>query len=256
VPDDIIYEQPLNEQMRLCLRLEFLFNQLEYHLRSEAEWDTRIVMNTLFEILSTIDRPDLKNKLGQTINQYIMALTQLEQTPDNNKRQRIRRMIDGLGRAMETLHSIHGKMGQEIKENEFLTAIQQRILTPAGTCSFSIPSYHLWLQQPEKPRMKQLLSWCEPFEPLQKIINLLLKITRDSVEPAEETAKGGFYQVNLDPTIVYQIIRSRVPLRRNLYPEISVGRHRLTIHFFELSTSSKANQTKEDVPFSLACCKL
>jgi len=253
--DDIMFEQPLNEQMRLCLRLEHLFQQIEYHFDKDSMWDTRIVMNVLFDIVTVLDRPDLKNKLGQTLNQYIAALMQLEQIPSVNK-QKLRRMIDQLNKAMDALHAMQGKVGQVLRENEFLIALQQRLSIPAGTCGFSSPAYHLWLHLPLKARFKNLLHWCEPLEPLQKIISLLLKLTRDSTELKPKIAKAGFYQANLDSNIAYQMIRIQVPLKYELYPEISVGRHRLTIHFFELNPKGKANQTKKDVDFSLACCKL
>jgi cell division protein ZapD len=253
--DTIIFEQPLNEQMRLCLRLEHLFQQIEHHLGKESLWDTRIVINVLFDILSVIDRPDLKNKIGQILNQYIASFMQLAQTPNVNK-QKLQRMVDQLNKAMDTLQAIQGKVGQMLRENEFLAAIQQRLSVPAGTCCFSSPAYYLWLHLPPKERFKNLVNWCEPFEPLQKIINLLLMLTRDSNELKPKVANSGFYQANLDPNISYQMIRIQVPLKYALHPEISVGRHRLTIHFFELNPNGKANQTKKDVEFFLACCKL
>jgi cell division protein ZapD len=253
--DAVMFEQPLNEQMRLCLRLEHLFQQIEYHLDKDSLWDTRIVVNVLFDLLNVLDRPDLKNKLGQTINQYIASFLQLEQNPQVNK-QTLHKMVDQLNRAMDALHAIQGKIGQMLRENEFLISIQQRLSVPAGTCCFSTPAYHLWLHLPPKVRFKNLVYWCEPFEPLQKIINLLLKLTRDSTELKPKIAKAGFFQANLDPDITYQMMRIQMPTKYEMYPEISVGRHRLTIHFFEINPKGKANQTKKDVEFSLACCKL
>ena len=253
--DAVVFEQPLNEQMRLCLRLEHLFQQIEYHLDKDSLWDARTVVNVLFDILNVIDRPDLKNKLGQTLNQYIAVFTQLEENPQVNK-QKLRKMVDQLNKAMDVLHAIQGRVGQVLRDNEFLVAIQQRLSTPAGTCCFSTPAYYLWLHLSSKARFKHLLQWCEPFEPLQKIINLLLRLTRDSTELKAKVAKSGFYQANLDPNITYQMVRIQLPLKYEMYPEISVGRHRLTIHFFEINPKGKANQTKKDVEFSLACSRL
>lgn len=254
--ETIIYEQPLNEQMRLCLRLEYLFQQIEYHLEKETAWDSRAVLGALFDVLNVIDRPDLKNKLGQTLNQYLAALLQLEQLPNIN-RQKLRRMVDQLNKAIDTLHAIQGKVGQVLRTNEFLMTIQQRLSTAAGACSFSMPAYHLWLHQSPRARLKNLASWSEPLESLQKIVNLLLQLTRDSTELKLKVAKAGFYQASLDSSIPYQLLRIQLALSRHeLYPEISVGRHRLTIHFFELNAAGKSGQTKRDVEFGLACCKL
>lgn len=255
-PEIITYEQPLNEQMRLCLRLEYLFQQIAHYIKGESEWDNRATLNAIFDVLNVIDRPDLKNKLGQLLNQYIAVLVSLEQVPHVNK-QKLHRMLDQLKKAVEVLHAIEGKIGQVLRENEFLMVVQQRAALPAGTCSSSAPAYHLWLQKTPKARLKNLVSWCEPFEALQKIVDLLLQLTRDSTEFRVKVAKSGFYQASLDPNIPYQMIRLQLLLDKyELYPEISVGRHRLTIHLFELNSSGKANQTKKDVEFGLACCKL
>lgn len=250
------YEQPLNEQMRLCLRLEHLFAQIGYHLERESVWDTRIIVSALLDVLSVVDRPDLKNKLAQILNQYIAVFGQLEQLHGVDKT-KLKQITSQLNKAFDTLQSIHGRIGQELRENEFFIAIQQRSSTAAGTCAFNIPSYHLWLQRSPKIRLKNLLKSYEPFLPLQKIINLLLKLTRDSVELRTKIAKAGFYQANLEPNTPYQMIRIQLDLNKyDLYPEISVGRHRLTIHFFELTGANKSIQTKKDVEFNLACSKL
>lgn len=253
--EQIVYEQPLNEQMRTCLRFEHLLHQADYHLKKDSSWDTRCVIRALFDVLSVIDRADLKSRLGQTINQYLTTLVQMEKLPGINKQQ-LEIMVEYLKQAMEMLHDIQGKIGQELRNNEFLAAIYQRYSVPAGTSEFTLPAFHLWLQQPLAVRLKDLVPWRDSFAGLQKIIDLLLQLTRESTELRPKIAKGGFYQINLDSSIPYQMVRIALPIKENLYPEISVGRHLLTIHFFEFNPYHKANQTKKDVAFTLACCKL
>jgi cell division protein ZapD len=251
----ILFEQPLNEHIRICLRLEHLFKQAEYHLQNDSEWDSRTALTAIIDILNVIDRPDLKNKLGKALNQFAANLIQLEQLP-NVDVQKLRQTLDTLDCTIDSLHSNQGKIGQELRENEFIVSIQQRLTTPAGTCSFSTPAYHLWLKQPMQSRKNQLLHWYGQFSQLQTITHLLLKLTRDSTALKTKIANCGFYQTNLDPTIPFQIIRIQLPAAMQLYPEISVGRHRLTIHFFELNANGKSPQTKLDVQFELACCKV
>lgn len=251
----IIYEQPLNEHTRICLRLEHLFQQVENHIDNESEWDSRVTLNTIIEILNVIDRPDLKNKLGKALNQFALILLQLEQLP-NIDLQKLQQTLNILDCTIDSLHANQGKIGQELRDNEFLISISQRLNTPAGTCAFSTPAFHLWLKQPPAIRIKQLTSWYEEFSELKKITDLLLKLTRESTVLKTKIAKAGFYQVNLEPTVPYQLIRIQIPAIIKLYPEISVGRHRLTIHFFELNTQDRCLQTKLDVQFELACCKV
>ena len=50
----IIYEQPLNEHMRVCLRLEHLFTQLHYGLDGAHALDSRSALAALVEILNLL----------------------------------------------------------------------------------------------------------------------------------------------------------------------------------------------------------
>lgn len=254
VNENIIYEQPLNEQIRLCLRLEHLFEQAEYHLGNQSIWDLRQTLNTILEILQITDRPDLKNKLGQSLNQYAASLTQLEKLPNVDK-QKLNSMLKQIDLMIDDLHTNTQKIGQELRENEFLMALQQRLYTPAGTCSFSLPSYHLWLQQDKKVLRQQLSHWLDAFKQLQAITSLMLKLTRESVSFKSAKAIGGFYQSNLEPNIQHQMIRISIAAEKKLFPEISVGRHRLAIHFFTIDIKGRAAQTPDDIAFELACCR-
>lgn len=250
----MIYEQPLNEQIRICLRLEYLFNQADHYFKGRSAWDSHQMVKTILEILQVIERIDLKNKFCQTLNQYVHALSQLEKLQDIDKiklgttLKQIDRLIDGL-------HSNQKKIGQELREDEFLSTIQQRLYTPAGTCGFSLPSYQLWLQQDRTLRQQQLLSWFNHFNQLQEIVAMILKLIRESTPFKTTSATGGFYQNNLDQNIAYQLIRIKLPSTNNLFTEISVGRYRLAIHFFTLNITGRAIQTPADVTFELACCK-
>jgi cell division protein ZapD len=251
----ITYEQPLNEQVRLCLRLEFLFQQAKYHLTGESSWDLRQALNAILEILQMADRPNLKNKLGQALNQYASSLSQLEKLPDIDK-QKLHDTLKQIDQSIDNLRANTQKTGQTLRENEFLMAVQQRLYTPAGTCSFSLPSYHLWLQQDKKTIKQQLSYWLDSFEQLQVIINLILKLTRESSSFKTTKAIGGFYQSNLEPNIKHQMMRINIASKEQQFPEISVGRHRLAIHFFTMDMDGRVSQTPNDIVFELACCRL
>jgi len=251
----MIYEQPLNETIRLCLRLEYLFQEVSAYIELESEWDSRVALDTILETLSVVERPDLKNKLGQILNQYVATFSHLEKSEDIDKKV-LRTTLDQLNKAISIVHSSHSKIGQDLRENEFLSTIQQRRTIPAGTCPFNSPAYHLWLHQPVNIRLKNLELWFESFSSLRNIVDLILKLTRDGALVETQIAKNGFYQTGLDPAIAYQIIGIELAAKEKLYPEISVGRYRLTVHFFELNLKDRARQTSYDVQFKLKYCKI
>lgn len=60
--DSIIYEQPLNEIVRTCLRLEHVFHSAHHFLAKSNTWDYRAAVRALTEIMAILDRPDFKGK--------------------------------------------------------------------------------------------------------------------------------------------------------------------------------------------------
>lgn len=253
---NIIYEQPLNELMRFCLRLEYLFAQAQYHLSENTVWDVRAALATIIEILNIIDRPDIKSKLTNALQLHYSTLIQLENSPDIDKK-KLQEILKQLNNSQENIHNIQGKLGQNLRDNEFLTSIRQRLIIPAGTCDFSIPAYHLWLQQPVDIQRKELLEWYYTFDQLQGIINLILQLTRDSALPKTRMALKGFYQEALTPNIPFQMIRLSLPIKYKIFPNISVGRHLASIYLFIFNGSNnRATQFVDDLEFELMLCRL
>lgn len=227
----ITYEQPLNEQIRVALRLEYLFKQAESYLGQDSTLDIHSAVVTIIDILNVVDRPDLKSKLTYALRSQIISLTHLTEVPEVDQ-EKLRNLMNKLDQFIDLLHSTQGKMGKELRDNEFLTTVRQRLTIAGGTTKFAIPAYHLWLQQPTELKQQKVLEWFSHFKQLQEIVKLLLQLTRDSAKPTTKIADRGFYQEALAPDIAYQMFRVELPLELNMFPEISLGRHRLSVHFF------------------------
>src|ERR1051325_7095184 len=60
-----------------------------------------------------------------------------------------------------------GKIGQYLRENDWLMSIKQRTGIPGGACEFDLPSYHYWLHRPATERTGQLAAWTAPLYPLR-----------------------------------------------------------------------------------------
>jgi len=72
------------------------------------------------------------------------------------------------------------------------------------------------------------------------------------------TAENGFYLQPLNPSTPCHLVRIALPAQTNLYPEFSVGKHRLTIRFLTPNYfgAGKSTQAQGSTPFQLACCKI
>ena len=256
VNETIIYEQPLSEPTRICLRLEHLYIQARANLTGLSVWHHRLVMSALIEIMRVVDRPDLRTKLTTALTQQSTRLSILESNPqvDNTK---LRQVLDKLDTLIDSLYMNRAKMGQELKNNVFLDNIRQHLNSPGGACGFNTPAFHLWIQQPANERTETLKLWFSEFEQLEQIINLLLSLIRQNGQLETNTALEGFYHQNLDSNVQYEMIRVLLPKAHLVYPEISVGRHRLSVRFLELGLMSRERdqQTKQNVIFKLASCR-
>lgn len=251
----IIFEQPLNEYIRVCLRLEHLFHQISENICKPDEWRCRLTMDGLIDALNVIDRPDLKSKLAKALSQHASALTQLEQDPKVDK-DKLAQLIHELDALADTLYKTQEKMVHELHCNTFLHTIRQQMLSPGGVSPFSTPAYQLWLQKPTHERQSDLIHWFKNFDGLKSVVRLLLQLTRESAKPISLTAINGFHHQPLDPNLPCQMIRIITSTGYQVYPEISVGRHRLSVRFYDLNLKDRAIQTAHDVNFQLVCCIL
>lgn len=251
----ITYEQPLNEQMRICLRLEHLFNQLKDHIGDTTTSGSRIAMSALLKTLNVIDRPDLKSKLNQMLTQQATTLAQLEHA-DNVDSTKLSTVLAKLDRLIDALHKTEHKIGHRLRGNAFLNQIRAQLNNPAGPNNFSAPAFALWLRQPSEVRTRDLSIWASEFEQLGTTVQTLLHLTRDSSPSQTRLAKSGFYQQALDPSLPCQMIRVTVPMAKSTYPEISVGKHRLVIRFLQPHyLGEQASQLNEPLTFELSCCR-
>ena len=254
VPKTIIYEQPLNERIRTFLRLEFLFAQSAQHLQEESQWGSRCTLSSLLDIISIFGRTDLKTEVLKELERHSSTLNKLKQNPDVDSG-RLEQILTDLEKLGAELHKVGGPIAADLKENEFLSSIQQRAAIPGGTCDFDLPSYHYWLQQPAQKRTRDLADWLGRFATIGQAIQLILQLVRDSTVLRPVTAESGFYQKTLDSNHPCQLVRVEVDKKIPCYAEISGGRHRFTVRFLELSRDEgHLKQSSDDVSFRLGCC--
>ncbi|MDR3478522.1 MAG: cell division protein ZapD [Gammaproteobacteria bacterium] len=251
IADAIIYEQPLNELIRVCLRLEQLFYQIDHQVNDVSIAGTRNVVSTIVNILQVLDRPDLKAKLAKELGHHLSNLMRLENTPhiDQDKLRQLLRQLDDLIRCFI---DSSGKIGQNLRDIEMLNNLRLHLTTPGGGCSFDIPLFHNWLQQHADIRLDTIKSWMVEFNAIRTTVSLILQLVREGTKIQEKTADHGFYQELLDSQLNLRLIRVAVPKNIVAYPEISVGRHFLSIRYFAPTVNERPAQYADNLSFWLA----
>jgi cell division protein ZapD len=250
----IVYEQPLNERIRIFLRLEHYFNQSAYFREANSAWDTQAGIMALIEILSILDRNDVRSEVLKELDRQIVGLSRIQCTPEVD-RLCLESTLQNLANQVQIMHKAPGKLGFEIRDNDLLNSIRQRTAISAGTCGFDLPGFHYLLNQPFDLRAEFLTRWFQEFKPLKEGIDLLLSILRSSTLFEAHVSESGFYQRSLDPQNPCQLVRISMPIDCMVYPEISGSKHRVNVRFLGFS-EGRPKQISDAQAFEISCCTI
>jgi cell division protein ZapD len=250
----ITYEFPLNEKVRTLLRLEDLFTRIRYFIDHDDSMGHHAALSTLFEILEVISRADLKSDLLQELERQKRVLASLHNNPAISEKA-LDAILNDIDRAMTDLLSMTGKVGQHLRENEWLMGIKQRAVMPGGTCEFDLPSYHYWQEQDKKVRHEDLSSWIAPLMPLNTAIKIILRLLRENSKVFHFTAHNGTFQ-QIQGGRVAQMLRIHLSRELACIPEVGANKYAINIRFISANFAAKSTLFERDVPFDLTFCNL
>lgn len=250
----ITYEYPLIERIRTLLRLEDLFERARHFLNQQEAPEHHVVLLTLFEIVDVAGRADLKLDLLQELERQKQMVSGFRDNPNVNQ-DALARIVHDIESTYAGLHGMTGKVGQYLRENEWLMSIRQRTSIPGGACEFDLPSYHYWLHQPSEVRVQDMLGWISPLFPIRDAAQLVLGLLRESGSASVVRATGGNFQQMLGGRPV-QMVRLRVPRQLPCVPEISANKYALNIRFTEFGSETRTRTCEIDIDFELTFCNL
>jgi cell division protein ZapD len=251
-PTFILYEYPLNERVRTLLRLEDLFERLDHFASGEHYLQHHAALTTLFEVIDVGSRADLKSDLMQELDRQKNTLSSFRDNPQVRK-EALDRVLSDIESAWQRLNATSGKIGQNLRDNEWLMSVRSRTIIPGGACEFDIPSYYAWQQQPVEARFEDLKIWMSPFQPLRDALKIVLGLLRESGQPTAIIAPGGSYQQMLQGKLI-QMLRVQIARDRRAIPEISANKYMLWVRFTGQTGDLKPRTLDEDVQFELSLC--
>ena len=251
----ITYEYPLNERIRTLLRLEDLFERSRYFIARGGAHDHHMALITLFEVLEVASRADLKSDLLQELERQKQVLHAFRDNPEISE-EALDNVLRDIEQASGAILAMTGKIGQYLRENDWLMSIKQRTGIPGGACEFDLPSFHYWLHRPAGERMEQLAAWVGPLHPLRDGTAIILRILRESGKPQTASAALGTFQQMLGGKSAHMM---RVRLAEDIpcVPEISANKYVLNVRFLLQSAEDPRPRTPDwDVDFELTFCSL
>ncbi|MCB1942021.1 MAG: cell division protein ZapD [Candidatus Accumulibacter sp.] len=250
----ITYEYPFNERIRTLLRLEDLFQKANNFLQRDGAQEHHIVLLTLFEILEVAGRADLKMDLIQELERQRQSLLAYRNNPEISE-EALAGALSEIEQASAALLAMTGKIGQHLRDNDWLMSIKSRASIPGGVCQFDLPSYHYWRHQEAGVRREALLSWLQPLLPLRDALAIVLRLLRASGRSEHHVASNGAFQLMLGGSSS-QMVRISLRLDDPYIPEISANKYALNIRFTRPDSDHRPRQSDSDVQFDMLFCNL
>lgn len=250
----IQYEYPFNERIRTLLRLEDLFERLDLFLAQTHPTAHHVALTTMFEILDVAGRADLKSDLLQELERQRQALSTLRGNPAVEQT-KLEGILADIEEATRSLYDAPGKVGQHLRDNDWLTSIRSRSIIPGGTCEFDLPSYHAWLSRPPDARLADLSGWIGPLLPLRRCFAIVLRLLRESGHAQRVVASQGGYQQMLGGKS-YQMLQVRLDENLGAIPETSANKYMIWVRFTAQDGDMRPRPIDSDVPFELVLCNL
>lgn len=247
-----IFEFPLNERIRTWLRLEELFGKAMFFIEGQDARMHHGGMLAIFEIVDVTARSELKNELIQELERQKIGLEALRHNPAVNVK-RLNEVLVAIDKALSGLLAMVGKLGQHVRDNEWLSSIKGRAGIPGGTCSFDLPVYHFWLSQPAEDRKDDLSTWLSPMLPIKHAVDVVLSILREGGHVSRHTAVHGLFQLMLAGRSAHLL---RIALDAACAPEVSANKYAVNVRFLVPDTVQKPKLCDRDVEFELTFCNL
>ena len=254
-PQSVYFEHPVNERYRFFLRMEYIFNLIDHAMEGKTSHDSHIALSTLLDLISVVNRIDLKTEVIKELERIKLALGPLQNTP-NVEHQKLSEILESLEKLRAGLFAVKGALDLPLKNIELIKSLQQRHGVSSTVCDFELPLYRYWLSRDEEQRQGDLKNWLQPFNNLQSALHLIMHLVRQSTALGSKVAESGIYKQTLEASTPCQLIVVSLPADTPYAAEFSGGKHRFTLRFLDTSTAGRPSHTQDSVEFQLGCCIL
>ena len=235
------------------MRIEFLYSRLKYFASNlDNNWNTRTVIHTLLEVYSILSRTDVRREVLADLDRYIMQMQRFQSAPDADNN-----MVNDILEDLDSIKNQVVNIGTDylirLREDEFIASLLHRHTLPGGKAEFDMPKYKFFLESDKKSVSIQINGWIEVIKPICEGIDKLMWIIRESNEPISTVAVEGQYNHQIEKRTQISLVRIIIN-EKNIYPEISGGRHLIAVRFYSYDKNNDYTQFEDNVNFKISLC--
>lgn len=245
-----VYEHPLNEKVRLLMRLELIFNEIEHCKDISQMANIQPFFKFLFDCIEVLERNDIRPTLSYYLDELERNLLRWASHPEIHDESLQLKLKEAVNLQAELANM--NKACQKLKDDKFLASLRQRFGIAGGTCDFDLPQLHYWARKPLAQRQNDLDIWLGEIAPLQQALNFSLLFLRANSPFISKSVDNGFYQDNCDETV--SLLRVKYDMSLGVFPTISGSRHRYSITFMAPDCTSVKKVVNDTIKFQLATC--
>jgi cell division protein ZapD len=245
-----LYEEPVQEKIRKFIKIEFLLNKIHYFKGKDDKSENYIALLALCELYEVLSRSDIKSELIREIENQSAYLEKVKKIPqaDHSK---LSSVLEKQNQLLKLIYSIEVNYLEHLEHDVFFKTVLKNCFTQLQPASIDF-----WLSRDILNRETQIDLWLEPLMFIKRSIDFILEIIRKSGRFEDRMAVKGFFIEKLDPARNILLIRVTLTSDLYYYPQISVGKQRLTIMFMTKDDKNNLVPYQEDLNFILTTCSL
>ncbi len=246
----VVYEHPLNQKVRVLMRLELLFWQLEQYQDVTYSANIYPFFKSIYDCIEVLERNDVRGTLTYYLDLLEKSMIRWSQHPEveNHSLQEKLKQAVSLQNQINTMT----KACQQLKDDKFLASLRQRFGIAGGICDFDLPQLHFWRQKTEAERALDVEGWLEVLAPLKKSLDFSLLFLRESNKFVPQVAEDGFFQDSCSESA--SLLRVRYDMSLGHFPMVSGSNRRFSISFMRPDKCSVKTTVDDTIPFELATC--
>ena len=250
------YEQPLNERIRLFMRLESMFFQMKNFHQADEYYSIQLFLDALFDVLDFLHRYEIRSEIIKELQGYKTGIDREHFALGWTLEERVA-TLENIDMSLQEAYSLNFNPISALRENELFTSLRQRNFNQSGNCLFEVPAYQYWLLQNENHEIPFLQQCYEMFVPIARAVTLVLRLVRAGAEITNEYTDDGIFLKTLDSNRRNQMIRIHLDNEQRVFPRISGDKHRFSVRFMtQENPEQRAKQVETPVQFSLQTCVL